>query len=388
MALGSTTLPAPPKAARVLFDESHSEAWTIRREIAGAIQPSHSDDSSLSRAADALTRREFEVAAHTDGPLDAEALVDVAVLVIAHPSDPKWEATVDGGSPLLADAEIEAIEAFVRDGGGLIVLGESEQEKYGNNVNQLLARFGIEIATATVQDYEHHYGDAPSWILASLGGRPDTRATAGGDPLAGVEAACFYRAGVLETRNGARVIARSQSTASIPDAPLAATLEYGQGRLVVLADSDLFGDDCIGELDHEALWLNLVYWSAGPAFSVAAPKAVSTAAVDAHWLRLKAAVEELRLTQAADGSVDTSEHDPQRLRELVAQISASAQALKPHFSHQHGYIDALSADLLAWSDGGFGKPGFDRSMEAFRPESERRHGVEHLVVFPIAEACS
>ena len=383
MAFAPTTLPAPPKAARVLFDESHSEAWTIRRDVAGAIQHSHPGDSSLSSAADALTRREFEVAAHTDGPLDSRALAAASVLVIAHPSDPKWEATVDGGSPLLSDAEIEAIEAFVRDGGGLIVLGETEQEKYGNNLNRLLARFGIEIANATVQDYEHHRGDAPSWILASLRDPRDTGGAGGSDPLAGVEAACFYRAGVLETRNGASVIARSQSTASIPDAPLAATLEYGAGRVVVLADSDLFGDDCIGELDHEALWLNLVYWSAGPAFSAAAPRAVSTAATDPQWLRLKAAVEELRLTQAPDGSVDTSEHDPRRLRELVVQISESAQALKPHFPHQHTYIDALSADLLVWSDGGFTKPGFDRSMEAFRPERERRHGVEHLVVFPM-----
>ena len=32
-----TATPAPPKAARVLFDESHSEAWTIRREVAAEI---------------------------------------------------------------------------------------------------------------------------------------------------------------------------------------------------------------------------------------------------------------------------------------------------------------------------------------------------------------
>ena len=43
------------------------------------------------------------------------------------------------------------------------------------------------------------------------------------------------------------------------------SLEHGAGRVVVLADSDLFGDDCIGELDHEALWLNLVHWVAQPA---------------------------------------------------------------------------------------------------------------------------
>jgi hypothetical protein len=37
---------------------------------------------------------------------------------------------VPGGSPVLSDAELDAIEAFVRDGGGLIVLGEEEHDKY------------------------------------------------------------------------------------------------------------------------------------------------------------------------------------------------------------------------------------------------------------------
>ena len=38
-----------PKTATVLFDEAHSEAWTIRPEVARAIQPSHPEDSSLVR---------------------------------------------------------------------------------------------------------------------------------------------------------------------------------------------------------------------------------------------------------------------------------------------------------------------------------------------------
>ncbi len=369
-------MPAPPKSARVLFDESHSEAWTIRADIAAAIQPSHPADSSLARAAATLAAREFEVAAHTEGPLTADVLSQASVLVIAHPSEPKWEATVDGGSPLLSEPELDAIESFVRDGGGLVVLGETEQEKYGNNLNDLIGRFGIEIENATVQDYEHHHGNAPSWVLAQLDAEAD-------DVLARVRAACFYRAGALRADNGARVIARAQATASVPNAALAAIASHGAGRVVVLADSDLFGDDCIGELDHEALWLNLVYWASQPAFAGAGDRAPSEAAADPAWLRLKAAVSELRLSQAPDGSVDTAVHDPEKLRNLVAAAAESAQALKPRFTHQHDYIDALSAELLAWADAGFGKPDFGRSLEAFRPESERRDGIEHLCVFPM-----
>jgi hypothetical protein len=368
------------KLATVLFDEAHSEAWTVRSDVAAAIQPAHPADSSLATAASALAEREFEVAVHTSGPLDADVLRSAAALVLAHPSDPKWEATVDRGSPRLADSEIDAILSFVERGGGLIVLGETEHDKYGNNLNDLLARFGIRIEHDTVQDYEHHFGEAPSWILARL-----ERGTAPGSPdlLARVDAACFYRAGTLATANGAIVLARAHSTASAPGAPLAAVARHGAGRIAVLADSDLFGDDCIGELSHTPLWLNLVYWAAGPAFGAAEPRPASAAAADPAWAELKGAVEELRAMQAADGSIDRAGHDHDRAVELTAAIAGAVRALAPRFPHQRDYLVALEDDLRSWSGDGFPQPAFDRSLETFRPERERRDGIEHLCVFPM-----
>ena len=373
-------MPIHPKTARVLFDEAHSEAWTIDDELARDMQPAHPADSSLARAAAALAERDFAVAAHGSGKLDPTALAEADVLVLAHPSDPKWEATTGSGSPRLSAEEIDAIERFVSRGGGLIALGETEQEKYENNLNELLDRFGIRVANTTVQDYEHHR-NAPSWVLAELD-RPE-RPAPGADLLARVEAACFYRTGTLELANGARILARTHASASIPGAPLAAVTEHGAGRVAVLADSDLFGDDCISELDHEALWLNLVYWAAGHAFATPGDSDLPAVANDPEWLRLKAATEELRLRQEPDGSVLTSVEDTPRLRELVETIAGAAQALKPSFPHQHDYIDALAADLVAWADSGFAKPDFARSTEAFRPERQRSDGILHLVVFPM-----
>src|SRR5579871_5766479 len=85
--------------ARVLFDEAHSEAWTIRPELARTMQPAHPGDASYARAADALSSRDFAVAPNVDRPLTAETLRDCEVLVIAHPSDPAWERTTGTGSP-------------------------------------------------------------------------------------------------------------------------------------------------------------------------------------------------------------------------------------------------------------------------------------------------
>jgi Family of unknown function (DUF6421)/Domain of unknown function (DUF4350) len=370
-------VPAHPKLASVLFDEAHSEAWTISPERAARMQPAHPEDSSLALAAGALAVRDFEVAANAGDQLTDDALARADVLVIAHPSDPKWEATTGEGRPRFSADELDAVERFVAAGGGLIVLGETEQEKYGNNMNELLARFGARIENATVQDYEHHLGDTPSWVLADLD-------PAAADLLARVDAACFYRAGTVALSNGGRVLARTSQSASPAAAPLAAAIEHGDGRVAVLADSDLFGDDCIAQLDHEALWLNLVYWVAEPRFRSDGDRGPrSSAAEDPSWIELRDAVGELRLTQQPDGSVDTSAHDPARLGELVERIAAAAEALAPRFPHQSPYIEALRADLRAWAEAGFAKPDFIGSLEAFRPEHERRDGIEHLVVFPM-----
>ncbi|MDQ3758503.1 MAG: GldG family protein [Actinomycetota bacterium] len=373
-------MPAHPKLARVLFDESHSEAWTIDAGLAREMQPAHPEDSSLELAAAALSRADFDVASHTSGPLDKDALAEADVLVIAHPSDPRWEATVPGGSPLLAPEEIDAIERWVSGGGGLIVLGETENDKYGNNLNVLLERFGIQIETATVQDYEHHR-QAPSWVLAELDS-PE-RPPPGADPLTRVEALCFYRAGTLALSNGARSLARTHASASSPNAPLAAISEHGSGRVAVTSDSDLFGDDCFGDLDHEALWLNLAYWVGAGAFKAAEDTTPDPLATEPDWLELKAAVSELRLRQEPDGSVDTAAEDAARLRDLVDTIARATQRLKPHFPHQHDYIDAVGSDLVGWADSGFAKPDFARSTEAFRPDLWREDGIRHLVVFPM-----
>jgi hypothetical protein len=360
--------------ARVVFDESHSEAWTIRPEMARAMQPAHPGDSSYALAAGALAERDFVVAPNVEGPLTDEALRKCEVLVIAHPSDPTWERTTGHGSPRLTPEEIDAIEAFVAGGGGLIVLGETEQEKYGNNLNELLCRFGLRLENDTVQDYEH-YHTAPTWILADLqeGGRGR-----GGDLLARVNAACLYRATTISSSNGATVLARTHATASSPARPLIVSAPHGHGRVVVLADSDLFGDDCIGELDHRALWLNIVYWvsrSDGGVWPVAERR--PGVEREPAWLALRDETNALASVQAPDGSLAG---DPDAARGHVARMIAAIEELAPLFPHDEEYLRAVVEDLRAWD---FGKPDFTRALELFRPELQRLDGIEHLVVFPM-----
>ncbi|MBA2347713.1 MAG: hypothetical protein H0V81_05395 [Solirubrobacterales bacterium] len=372
-------MPSAP-SVRVTFDESHSQAWTIRRELAAEMQPTRPGDVSYADAAGRLRARGFAVSAHTEGRFDADVLAGADVLVIAHPSEPRWERTVPGGaSPCLTADELDAVEAWVRAGGGLIVLGETEQEKYGNNLDALTQRFGIGIETATVADYEQHH-DSPHWIRAEL------RAERSGvDPLARVEEVCFYRAGTLAVDDRATVLAVASPTSTDPGAPLLAVTRAGAGRVVVAADSDLFSDDCLADFDHAALWENLVTWVGQAAFAMPLVEPVSAAASDAHWHRLKAETDTLRLRQRPDGSVDLAVHPPDELDAHVAAICAAVEGLAPHFGHQAEYLAAVRADLAAWAGRGFGVPDFTGGLDAFRPDLRREDGIEHLVVFPMSK---
>jgi hypothetical protein len=380
--------------ARVLFDEAHSEAWTIREPLAAQMQPSHPGDASYALAARALSAAGFAVEPFVDGGLDGSRLDGADALVIAHPSDPAWERTTGCGSPRLTGAELDAIEAFVAAGGGLIVLGETEQAKYGNNLGELVARFGIVLESDTVQDYEHNFG-APSWVLAELmGGERGVD----GDVLAGVSRACFYRATTISVQNGARVLARARETASAPGAALVAAARHGAGRVVVLADSDLFGDDCIDQLDHRRLWLNLVDWVARPTdrkIQVNACKFQlqgSAPGGPAAWERLRDAADALAMLQAPDGSladeaagdgaVDTVGARTAAAGHIGAMVGA-IESLAPEFPHQREYLAAVVGDLRGWGESGFGKPDFSASLDAFRPERDRSDGARSLVVFPM-----
>jgi hypothetical protein len=361
--------------AQVLFDEAHSEAWTIRPELARAMQPAHPGDASYARAAELLGSRDFSVAANTDGPLTPDALADIDVLVIAHPSDPKWERTTGTGRPLLSAQELDAVEGYVRAGGGLIILGETEQDKYGNNLNELLSRFGLRLTNDTVQDYEHHAG-APSWILGELGqgGRGND-----GDLLARVEQICFYRSTTIASDNGARVLARTHATASVPGAPLLVAAEHGGGRVVVLADSDLFGDDCIDQLDHADLWLNLAYWATG---GRTGGEPAAAGELPDGWAELRDETNALALLQEPKGELKPAA-DREAASAHVDAILGALERMAPHFPHQAEYFQMAAADLCSWRESGYGKPDFTRALAAFRPDLHRVNGLHSLAFFPM-----
>src|SRR6185436_3811291 len=77
---------------------------------------------------------------------------------------------------------------------------------------------------------------------------------------------------------------------------------FGEGRVVVVTDSVLFGDERITQGNHAQLWLNILYWLAGRQMTPARPTD-SASSLPPGWLELKSQVNELRPLQEPDGSV-------------------------------------------------------------------------------------
>jgi hypothetical protein len=364
--------------ALVVFDEAHRPAWSTRPEVASQINPNHPSDSGYTLAAAGLREAGFKVEVRTDesSSISAES---ADVFVVMHNSDDAWESTTKQGNPKYSPAEIDSLVEFVENGGGLILLGETEQLKYQNSTADIAARFGLNLQNLTVQDAANNHKDVATWVMADLKQQPVH------DLLTGVSEACFYRAGAIEVAasvQDAMVLATTSAEASPANAPLLVAIKHGAGRVVLVADSDLFGDDSIHEFDHALLWQNLVGWAAaGKAAASRATVAAehSSTVKSAEWHNLVAAVEAIRPLQAKDGSVEP-EHHAEALKHSNA-IIAAIEGLAPSFAHQADHLAATVADIQKWQASGFAVPDFLDSLMLFRPDLHRVDGLENLVVF-------
>jgi hypothetical protein len=371
------------KIATVLFDEFHSESWSVSRNKAAEMQADRPENSSYCSAAAELSAREYVVERNINQEISPELLSDKDVLVLLHPCDPEIECTTSKNTPKLSTCEIKAVHDFVKQGGGLFVVTEYENQKYGNNLNEILTEYGITIdAFTTVTDRTGSMNEEKTHVLADLNSNHD-------NTLIGVNKACFYRTGACKAKGNAKILVAASANAKPKQAGLIAVCEYGQGRVVVVNDSDIFGDEFLYSHDHLQLWLNLFYWMSEPAFGALQKAVIDQSAneTNADWLRLKSNIDGLRQfhcqRRQPDNKYIVETRNPEQIEALVSGIKKSIAALTGHFPHNREYHNALIEDFELWRKGGFQRPNFVRSLGAFNPQASRRENIEHLVVFPL-----
>ena len=205
-------------------------------------------------------RADFDVRVHSQ-PLTSKTLADVKLLFIANPNDKAFAA--NPLPPHVSPSDIETLTAFVRSGGGLILM--ENQENHNLEVadsNKLLACFGIQATNL--------YTDAKQLLLPKQ------------TPVIGGLRWAYYTGNslLLDSKHSAKP--RALVTNDLYQKPikgprdaagvLLAVAEPGKGRVAVATDSGwvcgwAFSGEGIGgvsikEQDNWEIFRRLARWAA------------------------------------------------------------------------------------------------------------------------------
>ncbi|MBU6347568.1 MAG: hypothetical protein KGQ38_03030 [Actinomycetales bacterium] len=99
------------------------------------------------------------------------------------------------------------------------------------------------------------------------------------------------------------------------------------------------------------------------------------------WLKLSAAIEDLRPMQEKDGSIDLTKHNQDQAKGFTQSVLEAIDELLPAFAHQEPYLTQVKRDIANWIDDGFQVPDYFDSLELYRPDLNRKHGIENLAIF-------
>lgn len=272
--------PAVVGEVRVVLDEAHDNFHTAEGRYRPFAELLRADGFTVERGL-----------AHFSG----ETLARADLLVVANAAPP----SSDEATPAFSDAEVAAVEAWVRGGGALLLI--ADHAPFGAAAGNLAAAFGVEMSDGHLRDPEH-----ADTVLASpyvlvfereeglIGDHPVTR---GRDAEERVDRVVTFGGQALGAPAGASPILLLADTAEVVDDPdrgrkapgrpaagrvQAVALEHGAGRVVVLGEAAVFTSQVIRgdaarsfgrdelrlgmsrtDTDNRQLALNTVRWLAG-----------------------------------------------------------------------------------------------------------------------------
>lgn len=187
---------------------------------------------------------------------------------------------VDDNRPDFSDEEIDTIQRFVERGGGLFVIGDHTNVYQSSaRINPLLAPMGIEVGYHTAIDYPPAYSVAGlAWIMVFDFDRHyltrdvdmislQTGAPVFGDHgIARLSERGFGDYWDPEDTSGYYGDWRHNGDPELEPQgrlPVVQAREYGEGRVVVVGDQNIFGDAWLHYGDNFEFLMNTFQWLAG-----------------------------------------------------------------------------------------------------------------------------
>jgi hypothetical protein len=239
---------------RVLFDECHSESWTLSQEVARSLSPLNPEYSFFGHLKDLLEQSLGCRVSRTETLWLGQLAQLANVLVVAHPVRRGLEPSVPG-EPFFSVAELDEITRFVNDGGGLFILGEWEIDRWGNNLNTLVEKFGFSFGNDTVvapmQGDNAHVLDRHFVCRVISQEHP---------AVDGVKAITYHRGCSISALDDATCMPIVQDGSGNC---VVMVTEYGFGKILAIGDTDLFSIPYIGHFDNARFLVKIIQWLAG-----------------------------------------------------------------------------------------------------------------------------
>jgi hypothetical protein len=275
-----------PPAFQPRFDARTSPKVVID----GGHREMHTMEGGYATLATLLRADGLRVRALTDAPVSRTALEGIDVLVVSNARPPgEAEDALASDAQAFADAEVDALDAWVSQGGSLLLV--ADHYPFGLHVRSLSARFGVRMDGGYVADVEHANiasgddgqilfqratgGLGEHWITGPL----STVQSFTGQALHPDSGTCLLRLGAkaerfkaVATRRGDDVEVRMEPGGSAGGWCQAVAGAHGRGRVVVLGEAAMitaqvdrqdqpFGMQLSGD-DNELFALQVVRWLA------------------------------------------------------------------------------------------------------------------------------
>lgn len=217
---------SPRKLA--FFDETQNER--------GKLDSTYSDLGKL------LRDNGFDVQPYTEYMILPDEIERADVMVFGCPNSSK-----------LRREEIAALEKFVENGGGLILLSLSGGDKgLMNNQTKLSQKFGIGFQNTAVKDSRNNAGLPTMVIIDNVVDHPITK---------DVNELLYPSGCSLQTASEAIPIATTSGTGDPANEPVAAVTEHGEGRVLCIGSYEIWRNG--GGIQHQgnkAFAVNAFNW--------------------------------------------------------------------------------------------------------------------------------
>ena len=255
------------QAFHVLEDNIHTTRQSSRTTHSFA-RTSYDDSHGYSKAFELLRANNVGVQSVSSGKITPETLknVDVFFVNLLDEKEPRFEAD-----------EVTAVESFVRSGGGLMVIVDHTNAYRHSELSQvLLEPYGFELPYELACDVPAGTTfKPPHWLnITRIDSHPVTQGVRNfgvfaGGPIEGPGSlGRTSDLGFRESWNPDEPPSYWGNFEKDEDEPTKSSsvlnaIEYGDGRVVVVGDQNMFGNSVLGWADDRRLWLNAMQWLAG-----------------------------------------------------------------------------------------------------------------------------